>query len=169
MDGELGIFPSPRSFIEAESYIRQLAPRFALLSYRSNTGGEARNFPKSHSLYGRRARNFSSRELEIFSSPRGIYIGGNICTTAYMEGELGIFPSPRVFIKSETYIIWRRTPLGLRATYFHVFLHISHTCLHIFDTYLHISLIFLHIQHILTWNMSFLSPNLPPPFGLAHR
>ena len=57
MGGQLGIFPSPTAFIKREKYniIRRLAPRFtrcfALLSPRAYTGGDARNFSKSQSIY----------------------------------------------------------------------------------------------------------------------
>ena len=60
--GELRIVLSPRAFIKRESY-KRLAPRiarfFALLSPRSNTGGEARIFSKSQLIYtGKLAKLF---------------------------------------------------------------------------------------------------------------
>ena len=97
MGGELGIFPSPRVFMQGESYIRQLASRFTrcftLLGHRAYTGVEARNvskfqslyggtlgivprpraFTQSHNLFGRRARNFSKSQ--------GIYLGRKIYMT----------------------------------------------------------------------------------------
>ena len=93
--GELGIFPSPRAFIQGESYIRQLAPRFApcfaLLVPRAYTRGEAQNFSKSQSLY--------EESSEFFQFPGPLYREKSLYDDSHLVllgALLFYFPEPHI-------------------------------------------------------------------------
>mgnify|MGYP006965944333 CR=1 FL=1 len=122
----LGIFLSFRTYIGVRSeffqvpgylyrekrYIQRLARRFArffaVLSPTVYTGGKARNFSKSQSLYGGRARHFSKfqgiyreRNIQILytktlTSLRSVLWSSK--SQSLCRGKLRIFPSPMAFI-----------------------------------------------------------------------
>jgi len=109
-----------------------LARCFTLLSSSAYTGGEARNFYKSQSLYGENS-NF-------FRLPGPCYTGRKVYMTTH-------------FVLSGS----RATYFFMNASYsyiffffnvFPIFLHRFFTFLHIFNLFLHIFAIFLHIFHI---------------------
>ena len=132
MREELGIFPSPRAFIQGTRYIGRLAPHFALSSPKAFTGGEARNFSKSESLY--------ERELGIFQKSQCLYKGRNV----RKSHPTSLFSFPELHISSHFPYI--SSDFLHISTYFLIFFTYSHILLHIFCIFLHILSYFLHIS-----------------------